>query len=96
MLLDLDGRGPLYRQVYRALRLSILEGAAAPGSRLPATRVLAQSARVSRNTVLQAFEQLQVEGYVSATTGSGDLRGHRASGHGTDRAVARGPRRLLP
>ena len=71
MWLQLDGEGPLYQQLYRALRKAILEGALLPGARLPATRGLAREAGVSRNTALLAYEQLLDEGYVTARTGSG-------------------------
>ena len=71
MWLELDGLGPLHQQVYRSLRRSILEGALRPGDRLPATRGLAREAGVSRNTLLQAYEQLGDEGYLVARTGSG-------------------------
>ncbi len=71
MLMELDGTGPLYRQVYRCVRRAILNGTLQPGARLPATRAVAGDIGVSRNTVLLAFEQLTVEGYVTATTGSG-------------------------
>jgi GntR family transcriptional regulator/MocR family aminotransferase len=82
MMLDLDGRGALYRQTYRALRQAILDGRLSPGSRLPASRTVAREASLSRNTVLQAFEQLRAEGYVTARTGAGtfvttDLPDHR-------------------
>jgi GntR family transcriptional regulator/MocR family aminotransferase len=69
--LDLDGEGPLYQQTYRALRGAILAGALRPGARLPATRTLAKDAGVSRNTLLQAYEQLTDEGYTTARAGSG-------------------------
>jgi len=71
MMLDLDGRGALYHQTYRALRRAILEGRLPPGSRLPASRTIAREVSLSRNTVLQAFEQLRAEGYVTARTGAG-------------------------
>lgn len=38
---------------------------------MPSTRTLADDLRVSRNTVLYAFEQLVAEGYLRASTGSG-------------------------
>jgi GntR family transcriptional regulator/MocR family aminotransferase len=69
--LDLDAEGPLYQQAYRALRIAILDGALSPGDRLPASRSLARDARLSRNTVLQAYEQLVDEGYAVAKIGSG-------------------------
>jgi GntR family transcriptional regulator/MocR family aminotransferase len=61
----------LYRWVYEELRSAILEGRLRPGSRLPATRDLAKAYRVSRPTVVTAFEQLKGEGYVEGRTGSG-------------------------
>ena len=41
------------------------------GSRLPATRELAQQYGVSRGTVVMAFEQLHSEGYLEGRTGDG-------------------------
>ncbi len=71
MWLALDGEGPLHRQAYRALRQAILAGALAPGRKLPSTRVLAREAGLSRNTLLQAYEQLVAEGYAAPRAGSG-------------------------
>ncbi len=62
---------PLHRQLYKKLREQILLGRLTPGGRMPSTRTLAGDLRVSRNTVLYAFEQLAAEGYLQATTGSG-------------------------
>jgi GntR family transcriptional regulator/MocR family aminotransferase len=69
--LRLDGEGPLQRQVYRALRTAILGGRLRAGERLPSTRALASELRVSRNTVLGAYEQLLAEGYANTRGGSG-------------------------
>jgi GntR family transcriptional regulator/MocR family aminotransferase len=71
VLVRLDGSGPAYRQIYRALRMMILAGEFAKGSRLPATRALAHELRVSRNIVLLAYRYLHAEGYVDGRTGSG-------------------------
>jgi len=62
---------PLYRWLYEQLRVAILEGRLQPGSRLPATRDLGQAYRLSRATIVSAFEQLKSEGYVEGRTGSG-------------------------
>jgi GntR family transcriptional regulator/MocR family aminotransferase len=62
---------PLYRWVYDELRSAILEGRIAPGARLPATRDLAREYKLSRSTVVTAFEQLQSEGYVQGRVGAG-------------------------
>ena len=61
----------LYRWIYEELRTAILEGRLQPGSRLPATRDLAESYQVSRPTIITAFEQLKSEGYVEGRVGSG-------------------------
>jgi GntR family transcriptional regulator/MocR family aminotransferase len=69
--LDSDAPTPLFRQVYDGLRRGILDGTLAPGVRLPATRSLAGELGVSRNTVLNAYEQLLAEGYLEGKVGSG-------------------------
>lgn len=71
MWLQLDGDGALHRQLYRALRAAILDGRLAAGMRLPGTRALARELGVSRNTVLQATEQLIAEGYATGRARSG-------------------------
>ena len=72
-LLSLDAKRavPLHRQLYAELRQAIVNGRFAPGVALPASRVLARDLRISRNTVLAAFEQLLAEGYLVSRHGSG-------------------------
>src|SRR3546814_13339151 len=41
------------------------------GSRLPATRQLANELGISRNTVLAAYEQLRAESFIDGRVGSG-------------------------
>ena len=62
---------PLYHWLYEQLRIAILEGRLHPGARLPATRDLALAYKLSRATMVTAFEQLKSEGYVEGRTGSG-------------------------
>jgi GntR family transcriptional regulator/MocR family aminotransferase len=64
MLLDLKGRGPLYRRIGHALKSAIRAGRLGGGARLPSTRALAGDLGVSRNTVMLAYEQLVAEGYI--------------------------------
>jgi GntR family transcriptional regulator/MocR family aminotransferase len=67
-----DGaRAPLHRQVYARIRASILDGAFAPGERLPSTRTLASDLDMSRITVESAFSQLSAEGYLVRRVGAG-------------------------
>lgn len=60
-------------RVQRALRQLILDGVLAPGLRLPATRALAQSLGVSRDTVETAYAQLRLDGYLQRQAGSGSF-----------------------
>src|SRR3546814_1496562 len=63
------GRHTLQRQLQQRLKQSILDGRLPPGSRLPASRALAEQLGISRNTVLLAYGQLTAEGYVRAEIG---------------------------
>ena len=71
MFLELDGCGPHYAQLIRALKAAILQGRMAAGSRLPPTRELALELKLSRTTVLAAYEQLRAEGFIHGRVGSG-------------------------
>ncbi len=62
---------PLYRWLYDQLRTAILNGRLKPRARLPATRDLAVVYKLSRATIVSAFEQLRSEGYVEGRPGSG-------------------------
>jgi len=71
MFLQLDGHGPHYAQLTRAIKASVLNGRLATGSRLPPTRALAQELGLSRTTVLTAYEQLRADGFIRCRVGSG-------------------------
>jgi GntR family transcriptional regulator / MocR family aminotransferase len=66
-----EAKTSAYRWLYAALRADILAGRLRPGSRLPATRDLARQYKLSRGTVLTAFEELKAEGYLHGSRGSG-------------------------
>jgi len=68
---DRGARAPLTRQIYDRLRDQILAGTLAAGARMSSTRRLAGELGVSRNVVLDAFDQLMAEGYIEARIGSG-------------------------
>lgn len=92
MWLKLDGDGPTFRQIYRALRARIVGGELATGTRLPPTRSLAQELGVSRTTVLQAYEQLAAEGFIAGRTGSGSYVSTTAKAATRGRETGRAPR----
>ena len=60
----------LARQVYEKIRDDILLAVLLPGTRLPATRGLAAELGVSRNVILDAYDQLHAEGYIESRAGS--------------------------
>jgi DNA-binding GntR family transcriptional regulator len=66
-----NGATPLYERLCESLRADIASGRLAAGTRLPSTRTLARELRMSRNTVVAAYEQLVFEGLLIATIGSG-------------------------
>jgi GntR family transcriptional regulator / MocR family aminotransferase len=63
------GGETLTRQLYNELRQAILNGALAPGRRLPSSRELARQLKLSRNTVSSAVDQLAMEGYLEVGQG---------------------------
>jgi len=97
-----DTRLPAGRWLCSALRAAILDGRLRPGARLPATRDLAARYRLSRGTIVAAFEQMKSEGYVTGRAGSGtyvstvlpdsllEVRGQRPA-----QGPVRSPRRRL-
>jgi DNA-binding transcriptional regulator YhcF (GntR family) len=69
----LDSRSPvpLYAQIAEQLRVAIVARELAPEAALDSVRALAGSLRVNPATVVQAYRQLEVEGFVEMRHGSG-------------------------
>ena len=68
--LTVSGRHPMYLQIQQALRQAIREGRLPPGTAVPSTRTLADDLGVSRGVVVEAYDQLIAECYLTATPGS--------------------------
>ncbi len=69
--IDRDSQTPLYQQIVQHLRHSIITGALAPQTRLPASRQLARDLGVNRITVDTAYAELITEGLLISRVGSG-------------------------
>lgn len=82
---------PLIRQIYDQIRIRILHGELAAGERLPSTRELASSLGISRNVVIEAYDQLFVEGYVEGKKGSGTYVAKGAYLDAVEQTEARSP-----
>ncbi len=61
----LDGRGPLYRQIKRAIAEPILSGKFDPGTRLPSEDGFTKIFNTSRMTVNRALQMLADEGLIT-------------------------------
>ncbi|WP_044640528.1 MocR-like pyridoxine biosynthesis transcription factor PdxR [Risungbinella massiliensis] len=61
----------LIRQVYQQIRERILNGELQFGEKLPSTRELSSELKVSRNVILEAYDQLLAEGFLVSRRGSG-------------------------
>jgi GntR family transcriptional regulator/MocR family aminotransferase len=71
LALDRHSSIPIYRQVYEGYRQAILTGQLRKDVQMPSTRELALELRISRNSVMNAFDQLHAEGYIRGKHGSG-------------------------
>ncbi|MCT1540042.1 MULTISPECIES: MocR-like pyridoxine biosynthesis transcription factor PdxR [Lysinibacillus] len=62
---------PLNRQIYQQIREKILSGQLQAGEKLVSTRELSVELKVSRNVILEAYDQLLAEGFLIARRGAG-------------------------
>ncbi|MBE1236550.1 PLP-dependent aminotransferase family protein [Phaeovibrio sulfidiphilus] len=69
---------PLHIRIQRAIRQMILDRVLEAGRPLPASRALATSLGVSRDTVESAYGQLHAEGFIERRVGSGSFVSERA------------------
>lgn len=63
--------GSVTKQLADYLRRCIESGEMACGTRLPPTRKAAEELHIARNLVIEVYEQLTAEGYLTSRTGSG-------------------------
>lgn len=66
-----DSREPLYAQIVAALVQAIESGRLAPETRLPSIRALARQLQINTVTVVAAYKELEMGGYVWSRVGSG-------------------------
>ena len=62
---------PLYEQIAARIRLAVASEELQPGEPLPSVRQLAALVRVNPATVVQAYRDLEAEGFVAMRRGAG-------------------------
>ncbi|MBN3523497.1 GntR family transcriptional regulator [Paenibacillus apiarius] len=67
----LDLSKPLYEQVLNQIRSSIARGEIALGEKIPSVRELAQALKVTPNTVMRAYQELERERLTETRRGQG-------------------------
>lgn len=68
---ELPPEGPRFTALAAAITSDIERGRLRPGERLPGSRSLAKRLGLGRNTVVRAMRELEAEGWLQATAGSG-------------------------
>lgn len=62
---------PLYDQVATRIRVAVAAGELRPGQALPSVRELAKLLRINPATVVQAYRELERDGFVEMRQGAG-------------------------
>ena len=69
--LDLHSGVPVYRQIIDQVRGGIASGALTVGHQLPTVRQLAVDLAINPNTVLRAYRELELGGFLETQQGTG-------------------------
>ena len=66
-----DNNSTLANQIYKEIKSKIHNGIIMPEQKISSTRQLSKDLQVSRNVIVEAYEQLYAEGYIKTIKGSG-------------------------
>jgi GntR family transcriptional regulator len=64
---------PIYRQIVNQIKYLAASGALAPGEELPPIRTLALQLKVTPNTIVKAYDELEGAGVIHKRRGSGSF-----------------------
>jgi GntR family transcriptional regulator len=62
---------PIYRQIVNQVKYLVASGLLQPGEELPPIRTLALQLKVTPNTIVKAYDELEISGVVHKRRGSG-------------------------
>jgi GntR family transcriptional regulator len=62
---------PIYRQIVNQVKYLVASGMLSPGEELPPIRTLALQLKVTPNTIVKAYDELEISGVVHKRRGSG-------------------------
>ncbi len=69
--INLSDGVPIYRQIVNQVKYLVASGLLRPGEELPPIRTLALQLRVTPNTIVKAYGELEVSGVIHKRQGSG-------------------------
>src|SRR3954447_21033840 len=70
---------PIYRQIVNQVKYLVASGLLQPGEELPPIRTLALQLKVTPNTIVKAYDELETAGVVHKRRGSGTFVSERRS-----------------
>ena len=62
---------PIYRQIFNQVKYLVASGLLRPGEELPPIRTLALQLKVTPNTIVKAYHELEISGVIQKRQGSG-------------------------
>lgn len=68
---DVKSALPIYEQIKSAVKISIFAGNLKPGDQLVSIRELSTRHHINPITIMKAYNQLEIEGFLSSRRGSG-------------------------
>src|SRR5215475_8209396 len=71
IIIDLADGVPIYRQIVNQVKYLVASGLLLPGEELPPIRTLALQLKVTPNTIVKAYDELEISGVVHKRQGSG-------------------------
>jgi len=71
IIIDLADGVPIYRQIVNQVKYLVASGLLQPGEELPPIRTLALQIKVTPNTIVKAYDELESSGIVHKRQGSG-------------------------